>query len=56
MGAGAFMSVTEMAVDTVLLSYCIDCDENNGRAVNAPPALAEVLEQAAKEQNKATSA
>jgi len=36
----------------VLLSYCIDCDENNGRAVNAPPALAEVLESAAKEQEK----
>lgn len=37
--AGAFMSVTEMAVDTVLLSYCIDCDENGGQAVNAPPLL-----------------
>jgi len=54
--AGAFMSVTEMAVDTVLLSYCIDCDENNGRAVNAPPALAEVLESAAKEQEKTNAA
>ena len=43
---GAFMSVTEMAVDTVLLSYCIDCDENNGRAVNAPPALSDTLDEA----------
>lgn len=50
--AGAFMSVTEMAVDTVLLSYCIDCDENNGRAVNAPPALADVLESAANDGGK----
>jgi len=46
--AGAFMSVTEMAVDTVLLSYCIDCDENGGQAVNAPPLLNDALDKAEK--------
>jgi len=50
--ASMFMSVTEMAVDTVLLSYCIDCDENNGRAPNAPPELNDTLDAADEDIKK----
>jgi choline transporter-like protein 2/4/5 len=50
--ASTFMSVTEMAVDTVLLSYCIDCDENDGRAPNAPPELNDTLDAADAELKK----
>lgn len=32
-----------MALDTVLLSYCIDAEENKGTALFAPPALVEGL-------------
>ena len=39
-------------VDTVLLSYCIDCDENDGRAPNAPPELNDTLDAADAELKK----
>lgn len=31
--------VYEMAVDTILLSFCEDCDEHNGTPLYAPPLL-----------------
>lgn len=41
--ASLFFAVGEMALDTVLLSYCIDAEENKGTALFAPPALVEGL-------------
>lgn len=41
--ASLFFAVAEIAVDTVLLSYCIDAEENKGTAVFAPASLAESL-------------
>lgn len=43
--ASAFMAVTEMCIDTILLSYCIDCDENGGSATNAPPMLSDSIKK-----------
>ena len=28
--AELFFAVAEMAIDTIMLSYCIDCDQNGG--------------------------
>jgi len=41
--ASLFFAVGEMALDTVLLSYCIDAEENKGTALFAPAALVEGL-------------
>jgi choline transporter-like protein 2/4/5 len=38
-----FFSVYEMAIDTVLLSFCEDCESNNGHPKCAPPLLLEAL-------------
>ena len=35
--AELFFAVAEMAIDTIMLSYCIDCDQNGGVAKKAPP-------------------
>lgn len=43
MTASMFFVVGEMALDTVLVSYCIDADENKGTALFAPAALVEGL-------------
>jgi len=51
--ASAFMAVVEMAVDTVLLSYCIDTEENNGEAKYAPELLISALEKARRDEEKA---
>ena len=41
--ANVFMSIVELGVDTILLCYCKDCDDNNGAPLNAPPALVKTL-------------
>ena len=41
--ANVFMSIVELGIDTILLCYCKDCDDNNGAPVNAPPALVKTL-------------
>jgi choline transporter-like protein 2/4/5 len=41
--AGHFFAVVEMAIDTILLSFCIDADEHNGTAMFAPPLLIDTL-------------
>jgi choline transporter-like protein 2/4/5 len=42
--ASLFFSVAEMAIDTVLMSYCIDCNNNGGQALSAPPLLQSTLQ------------
>lgn len=44
--ADLFLEVYEMAVDTVLLSFCEDCESNNGNAKFAPPLLLEAIGKA----------
>jgi len=41
--AGVFFQVYEMAVDTVLLCFCEDCDTNGGEPKFAPPKLMKVM-------------
>lgn len=41
-----FFSVYEMAIDTVLLSFCEDCERNNGHPRCAPPLLLEAVGEA----------
>jgi hypothetical protein len=38
-----FFSVYEMAIDTVLLSFCEDCESNSGHPRCAPPLLLEAI-------------
>merc|ERR1719506_3677220 len=38
-----FIVIVELGIDTILLCYCKDCDDNNGAPVNAPPALVKTL-------------
>ena len=42
--ASCFLAVYEMGVDTILLSFCEDCQQNDGDAKLAPPLLKEALE------------
>ena len=42
--ASLFFSVAEMAIDTILMSYCIDCNNNGGQALSAPPLLQSTLQ------------
>ena len=42
--ASLFFSVAEMAIDTVLMSYCIDCNNNGGQARSTPPLLQSTLQ------------
>jgi choline transporter-like protein 2/4/5 len=53
--AGLFMSVVEMAIDTVLLSFCKDVKLHGGKPKFAPPLLEEVLGKA-EEEGKAKQA
>lgn len=41
-----FFSVYEMAIDTVLLSFCEDCESNNGHPRCAPALLLEAVGEA----------
>ena len=47
--SGLFMSVVEMAIDTVLLSFCKDVKLHGGKPKFAPPLLEEVLGKAEEE-------
>jgi len=42
-----------MAIDTILLSFCIDADEHNGTAMFAPPSLRDTLRSHAQYQEAA---
>ncbi|KAL3684879.1 hypothetical protein R1sor_002901 [Riccia sorocarpa] len=53
--ASMFFGVVEMAIDTILLSYCIDCDENNGNARYAPPLLMDTLGRHARWEEERAS-
>lgn len=50
--ADLFFEVYEMAVDTVLLSFCEDCESNNGSARYAPPLLLEAIGKAQEMKKK----
>ncbi len=41
--AELFFAVYEMAVDTILLAFCEDCEVNGGNPKYAPPLLLETL-------------
>eukprot|EP00798_Chlamydomonas_sp_ICE-L_P019122 gene19124-25729_t len=41
--AEIFFSVYEMAIDTIILAFCEDCDANGGDPKFAPPLLMEVM-------------
>ncbi|CAM6015869.1 unnamed protein product [Sphagnum balticum] len=51
--AGHFFAVVETAIDTILLSFCIDADEHNGTAMFAPPLLIDTLRSHAQCQEAA---
>ncbi|XRB10017.1 choline transporter protein [Pycnococcus provasolii] len=53
--ASQFLAVYEMAVDTVLLSFCQDCDRNNGSPSCAPPLLLLAIGKARKGKTGGTS-
>ena len=42
--ASCFLDVYAMGVDTILLSFCEDCQQNDGDAKMAPPLLKDALE------------
>ncbi|KAG0559037.1 hypothetical protein KC19_10G073600 [Ceratodon purpureus] len=48
LAAGMFFGVVEMAIDTILLSFCIDSEEHNGTPMFAPPLLMDTLSSHAK--------
>ena len=50
--ASLFMGVVELAIDTILLSYCLDCEENGGHAASAPPLLRDYVAVANTELDK----
>ncbi|BBM99127.1 hypothetical protein MPTK1_1g18950 [Marchantia polymorpha subsp. ruderalis] len=54
--ASMFFGVVEMAIDTILLSFCIDCEENNGNARFAPPLLMDTLGRHARYEEERKSA
>lgn len=41
--ASLFFAVVEMTIDTIILSFCEDIEENNGTPLYAPPLLMETL-------------
>ncbi|GBG90263.1 hypothetical protein CBR_g50441 [Chara braunii] len=47
-----FFGVVEMAVDTILLSFCEDCEENNGIPRFAPMRLVQALRAAQEEHEE----
>lgn len=50
--ASLFMGVVELSIDTILLSYCLDSEENGGRPTNAPPLLQDYIGTANQELDK----
>ena len=53
--ADVFLSVYEMAVDTVLLSFCEDCGANGGNPRYAPPLLMSALGKSSNSKVKANT-
>lgn len=49
------VQVYEYAVNTVLLSFCEDCEEHDGNAQFAPPLLLHALGQAQEHHDKAVA-
>ena len=48
-----FFSGYEMDIDTILLSFCEDCESNNGHPQCAPPLLMEAIgETVSKEKHR----
>ena len=41
--ASLFFNVYDMAIDTIFLSFCEDCEENGGKAQHAPALLIEAI-------------
>lgn len=41
--ASVFMAVVEMAIDTVLLAFCLDCEKHGGNPAFAPPLLMDAM-------------
>jgi hypothetical protein len=56
LGAGIFFAVVEMAIDTILLSFCIDSEEHNGTPMFAPPLLMDTLTSHTKRMEAAEAA
>lgn len=42
--ATLFFAVVEMSIDTIILSFCQDSEENQGNAQHAPSLLLETLD------------
>lgn len=53
LAAGVFFGVVEMAIDTILLSFCIDSEEHNGTPMFAPPLLMDTLSSHTRRQEAA---
>ncbi len=49
--AQIFFAVYEMGIDTVILAFCEDCEENGGNPRYAPPLLLEVMGSEAPDQH-----
>ncbi|CAH2053639.1 unnamed protein product [Thlaspi arvense] len=48
--ATLFFAVVEMSIDTIILSFCQDSEENQGNAQHAPPLLLETLDSNQEEE------
>ncbi|KAL2653076.1 hypothetical protein R1flu_021204 [Riccia fluitans] len=53
--ANMFFGVVEMAIDTILLSFCIDSEENNGNPRYAPSLLMDTLSRHARYEEERAS-
>jgi hypothetical protein len=51
--ASIFFAVAEMALDTTLMSLCMDSEEHNGTALFAPHSLVETLNTFVERQEAA---
>jgi len=50
--AEIFFEVFEMTIDTVLLSFCEDCESHGGNPIHAPPLLLSAIGQSKKLHSK----
>lgn len=53
--ADLFFQVYEMAIDTILLSFCEDCETNSGNPRFAPPLLLDAIGQAKQQKGVSNS-
>ena len=54
-GPGLLLQVYAYAVNTVLLSFCEDCEQHDGHAQFAPPLLLHALGQAQEQHDRAVA-